>query len=228
MPFILTSRAPLSLLLAPAFLYKQNRPSTHDLMRNMVEAMGYSVSKVCITSLVGSTYHARVHLCRGRGPSDPGFAEADVDARPSDAINVALRFGAPIYVNRELAAHVARPAPQHQQQRGSGVGQPDHTPAARGAAAEWAREVYRSCSEAVSRHQDPVIMHKLHMQLAVEQQRYEDAMRLRDEIDHIYTSDPASRLIVAIEAALKDGRLEEAMKLRDELNGLPMEEKKEA
>lgn len=43
------------------------------------------VAKVRVTALVGNTYHARVHLARGRGIKDPEFAEIDVDARPSGA-----------------------------------------------------------------------------------------------------------------------------------------------
>jgi bifunctional DNase/RNase len=77
----------------------QLRPLTHDLMKNTLEVLGFRVTKVRITALVGNTYHARVHYARGRGIKAPGAAagdgssgaadqlpaEVDVDARPSGA-----------------------------------------------------------------------------------------------------------------------------------------------
>lgn len=68
----------------------QLRPLTHDLMKNTLEVLGFRVTKVRITALVGNTYHARVHYARGRGPgkAEAGAAmpaEVDVDARPSGA-----------------------------------------------------------------------------------------------------------------------------------------------
>ena len=47
------------------------------------------VTKIRISSLIGNTYHARVHYARGRGIKDPEFAEVDVDARPSGGLGVA-------------------------------------------------------------------------------------------------------------------------------------------
>ena len=41
------------------------------------------VTKVRVTALVGNTYHARVHLARGRGAKEPETKEVDIDARPS-------------------------------------------------------------------------------------------------------------------------------------------------
>lgn len=75
---------------------------------------GLQVTKVRVTALVGNTYHARVHYAPG-----PGFRavagavpeELDVDARPSDAINLAIRFNAPIYVSKGVAAELHTPAP---------------------------------------------------------------------------------------------------------------------
>ena len=72
----------------------QLRPLTHDLMKNTLEALGFRVTKVRITALVGNTYHARVHYARSLRPggktaqaaAEDGLpAEVDVDARPSGA-----------------------------------------------------------------------------------------------------------------------------------------------
>ena len=69
------------------------RPMTHDLLRLMVEQLGASVEKIVISDLRESTFFALIHLQHTGGP-------VTVDARPSDAIALALRANAPIYVLR--------------------------------------------------------------------------------------------------------------------------------
>lgn len=208
----------------PPFL--QGRPGTHDLMKNMLEALGYRVSKIRITSLKGSTYLARVHFSRGRGIKSatpdvaPSFTEIDIDARPSDAINLAIRFGAPIYVNREVAAEAARPSSFFDDREVSagtstGASVPSHADAS-------ASEIVRSCREEILHYSDPTIMHKLQLQLAIAEERFEDATKLRDVIDKLLASDRALSLVVAIETALEDQRFEEAARLRDEFRRLRM------
>jgi uncharacterized protein len=58
------------------------------------------VTKVCVTALVDRTYHARVHYAA----AGTAGGELDVDARPSDAINLSVRFDAPIYVARAVSS----------------------------------------------------------------------------------------------------------------------------
>lgn len=66
------------------------RPNTHDLIRNILGALDAKLDRITITELRNSTYYAVITLkVRGR--------ELHIDARPSDAIAVALRAGAPIY-----------------------------------------------------------------------------------------------------------------------------------
>ena len=70
---------------------KYDRPMTHDLFKNFIENMDIVVSKIEVCDLKDNTFFARIHFL-----SD---AESfDMDARPSDAIALALRFDAPIYV----------------------------------------------------------------------------------------------------------------------------------
>lgn len=59
------------------------------------------VTKVCVTELRNRTYHARIHYAATTGSAGAG-GEIDIDARPSDAINLGMRFGAPIYVARKV------------------------------------------------------------------------------------------------------------------------------
>ncbi|BCW93513.1 MAG: bifunctional nuclease family protein [Acidobacteriota bacterium] len=68
------------------------RPMTHDLMRSVIEALGAVVEGVLVHSLVENTFHATVALRTAEG------RRVEVDARPSDAIALALRARAPIKV----------------------------------------------------------------------------------------------------------------------------------
>lgn len=68
---------------------KPPRPVTHDLLKNVIEALGSSLREVVITDLRDGTFYAALIL---EGTS------SEVDARPSDAIALAIRCGAPIYV----------------------------------------------------------------------------------------------------------------------------------
>jgi uncharacterized protein len=70
---------------------QSERPMTHDLIRKMLERLDATVDRVVIDDLWGSTYYAKIYL------RDDEF-EIEIDSRPSDAIAIALRFEAPIFV----------------------------------------------------------------------------------------------------------------------------------
>jgi uncharacterized protein len=70
---------------------KFSRPMTHDLLKNIMELMETQVSKVEVCDLRDNTYFALIYLSRGD-------REITIDARPSDAIAIALRTKAPIFV----------------------------------------------------------------------------------------------------------------------------------
>ena len=65
------------------------------------------MTKVCVTALIGNTYHARVHM--STSGKDASSSEVDIDARPSDAINLAVRFNAPVYVNKQVLISLEQP-----------------------------------------------------------------------------------------------------------------------
>jgi len=71
------------------------RPMTHDLIKNILESIDARVQKVVVTDLKENTFYAVLHLQMGE-------VEYTVDSRPSDAIALALRVGAPIYVDEEV------------------------------------------------------------------------------------------------------------------------------
>lgn len=71
---------------------KPPRPMTHDLLKNMVLSFNSNVEQVIINDLNEGTFFAQIHCSR----DNDSF---ELDARPSDAIALAIRFGAPIFVN---------------------------------------------------------------------------------------------------------------------------------
>ena len=71
------------------------RPMTHDLLKNIIDDLSAHVERIVVTDLKENTFYAVIHLrTDGRG--------VVVDARPSDAIALALRAGAPIYVEETV------------------------------------------------------------------------------------------------------------------------------
>lgn len=68
-----------------------SRPMTHDLLKNILGTLSFTLSKVEVTELKDNTFYALLHLL---GPG----GTVTVDSRPSDAIALALRCEAPIFV----------------------------------------------------------------------------------------------------------------------------------
>ncbi|MDX1591143.1 MAG: bifunctional nuclease family protein [Balneolaceae bacterium] len=71
---------------------KPPRPMTHDLLKNMVLSFNSNVEQIVINDLSEGTFFAQIHCTR----DSESF---ELDARPSDAIALAIRFGAPIFVS---------------------------------------------------------------------------------------------------------------------------------
>jgi bifunctional DNase/RNase len=71
------------------------RPMTHDLIKRILESLDARVQKIVVTDVRDNTFYAVLHLRLGN-------ADIMVDSRPSDAIALALRVGAPIFVEEEV------------------------------------------------------------------------------------------------------------------------------
>ena len=71
------------------------RPMTHDLLRNVIQDLQAAVEKIVVCDLRENTFYALIHLQTPTGP-------VAIDARPSDAIALALRTRAPILVEERV------------------------------------------------------------------------------------------------------------------------------
>ena len=85
---------------------KPARPLTHDLFVNVLQNLGVNLERVEVTEIRDHTFYAELHLSTPTGPKV-------VSSRPSDAIALAVRFGAPLFASDELLDEVGQvPAPE--------------------------------------------------------------------------------------------------------------------
>ncbi|MBN2284386.1 MAG: bifunctional nuclease family protein [Deltaproteobacteria bacterium] len=71
------------------------RPMTHDLMNDLLRSLNVNVTKIVINDLRNNTFFAVIHILKDA-------ANITVDSRPSDAIALALRANAPIFVDEKV------------------------------------------------------------------------------------------------------------------------------
>jgi hypothetical protein len=144
---------------------KPPRPLTHDLIRNIIDQLGFSISYVYINELKDGTFFAKIKL-------DVSSVD-EIDSRPSDAIALALKFAVPIYVSEEVMNEVSF-VPEKDEIEGE-----TETPKL--------TEV-----PSIPEDVDPYIkrMNKLKFDLkeAIEKEDYERAASIRDEIKKLEIS----------------------------------------
>jgi bifunctional DNase/RNase len=74
------------------------RPMTHDLLRSVIDELGAQVERIVVCELKENTFYALIHVRSARG-------DHSIDARPSDAIALALRTGSRIFVEDSVIQH---------------------------------------------------------------------------------------------------------------------------
>jgi bifunctional DNase/RNase len=74
------------------------RPMTHDLLKNLARGLNAQVRRVVVSELREDTFYALIWM-------EQGGETVALDARPSDAIALALRCDCPIYVHRDVLMH---------------------------------------------------------------------------------------------------------------------------
>jgi bifunctional DNase/RNase len=125
------------------------RPLTHDLLKMVLDCMECRLKRVIISDLVESTFYALLVVERDG-------VETEIDARPSDAVALALRCSAPIYVVKKVIDQAGLLLEEEK----------EADPAKKG----------------VDGQGSALTQLKTQLEEAIHQERYEDAARLRDEI----------------------------------------------
>lgn len=77
-----------------------NRPMTHDLFKSFAAGFDYDIEKIVINDMKEGVFYAKIQ-CTSAG------REREIDARPSDAIAIAIRFGCPVYCSEKAMAEGA-------------------------------------------------------------------------------------------------------------------------
>ena len=90
--------------------YKPERPMTHDLLLSVIQALGYKVKQIEINELSSNTYFATIMLVAPPAEGQKEEVVKPMDSRPSDAIALALRAKAPIFVSPQVVADGTIPA----------------------------------------------------------------------------------------------------------------------
>lgn len=142
---------------------KPPRPMTHDLIKSVIQGLNSWVKHIVINDLRDGTFFAEV-VCENEG------AEIAIDARPSDAIAIAIRFNATIYVNDHVLdeAGIAAENPS----------ETDDTES-------LTEPVYTSVDKPAGESSNPLDELNRALDAAILAEDYEKAARLRDELQRL-------------------------------------------
>ncbi len=90
------------------------RPMTHDLLRNVIEALGGQVQYIVVNELSNDVFHARIVI-------DASGRQIEIDSRPSDAIALAVRAQVPIYADESVLDQAGFLLEKEEQAEGAGA-----------------------------------------------------------------------------------------------------------
>jgi len=143
---------------------KPPRPFTHDLFKNIADVFHLHVNEIIIDELHNETFYAKV-VCEVNGEVH------EIDARPSDAIAIAVRFNAPLFVTEEIMDEAGIKEEQKEEgEEEPEAMQPEEIPSVALRPAVKLEELQSALNDAISN------------------ENYEEAARLRDEITRLKSS----------------------------------------
>ena len=134
---------------------KVPRPLTHDLLKNILDCVEWRLKRVEVCDLVDNTFYAKLIL-------EHDGSETPVDSRPSDAIALALRCGTPVFVEEKVMDQAGIVLPEE------------------GKESDKAKP-----AEEKKRKLTPVEALKEQVQNAIDEEQYEKAAKLRDEVKRL-------------------------------------------
>jgi len=132
------------------------RPLTHDLLKNVLEYLEWKLQRIEVCDLKEGTFYARLVL-------EKNGDVIEIDSRPSDAIALALRSSAPMYVDEKVMEEAGRLADEIK------ISEEEHT------LKENDADEILSAEEKL----------KSELEKAVEEERYEDAAKIRDDLKRL-------------------------------------------
>ncbi len=146
------------------------RPMTHDLMKSLIDKMGTSLTEVFINELRDGTFYAKLIF---------ESINLEIDSRPSDAIALAVRCGAPIYVNSGILDETGL-APQE--------GEEDF-PASEDEEDDLGFMKKPDKPKEEDQPKSKLEMLQMQLEKAIQEENYEKAAELRDELNKMTGSE---------------------------------------
>ena len=138
---------------------KMSRPLTHDLFKNTLDFLECRVKRIEGCDLKEGTFYAKLIL-------EHDGMEMGIDSRPSDAIAVALRADAPIYISKAVLEQAGRVFTEEELRMTGSIKEPERL-------------------SKQKPHLNPLDALKMDLEKAVKEERYEDAAKIRDRIKNI-------------------------------------------
>ena len=142
---------------------KPPRPFTHDLFKNIADVFHLHVNELIIDELHNETFYAKV-VCEVNGEVH------EIDARPSDAIAIAVRFNAPLFVTEEIMDEAGIKEEQKEEGEEDALVQAEEVPLGIPSPNVRLEELQAALNDAINN------------------ENYEEAARLRDEITRLKSS----------------------------------------
>ena len=147
------------------------RPITYDLLKSILEGLDAKVVQVYINALKGDTFYAEITL-------ESSGTRLEIDSRPSDAIALALRVGAAIYVSEEVLESAGQVVPVEKGEMEQSLEAHSEELAVKAVVPAEAPEEIADPDNV----QKKISLLKARLREAVAQEEYEKAARLRDQI----------------------------------------------
>ncbi|MBK98048.1 MAG: hypothetical protein CL672_04560 [Balneola sp.] len=139
---------------------KPPRPMTHDLIMQIITELGGQIEYVVVHHLKEGTYYANISI---KGP----ISYHEIDARPSDAIALAVRFSCPIYVDEIVLEEV-------------GVVHEDES-----TQVDSVKNKSNVAKQSIQNKKSPLELLHEQLQIAIETENYEKAASLRDKMQQL-------------------------------------------
>lgn len=141
------------------------RPMTHDLIKNVLDNLNVTLSEIYIYDLVEGTFFAKLIF------EDHSI---EIDARPSDAIAISVRTGAPIFINNDILEETAVQMQIDEPQQGNEMDDEDED-----------MTFIKKQAEKPAKPKTKLEQLQNDLEKAIKDENYEKAAKLRDEINQL-------------------------------------------
>ncbi|MEJ5306505.1 MAG: bifunctional nuclease family protein [Ignavibacteria bacterium] len=154
---------------------KPPRPLTHDLTKNLIESLGATLVEIIIDELRDNTFYAKLIL-------DVSSMTQEIDARPSDAIALSVRFRCPIYASETVMREAAFEVEPEEESSFRLRDEIDEEEDEREDFTERRRPRSQESSSFSRSKENRIAQLKAQLKEAIEKEEYEKAAKIRDEL----------------------------------------------